>query len=130
MTSKQKDSRSSANEVGLKFGAGGPTGMAKGPGVRSRSGRCKPKSLTPSQIGGTRLQFPPGGPDIEELRSVTREWLVPRLVEKFLRVHGVELKHTRQHTNRLRSSQLGDSGAVAKEIRSQAKQKNQYRVLK
>lgn len=94
------------------------------PGVRSRSGRCKPESLTPSQTGGTRLQFPPGEANIEELRSVTREWLVPRLVEKFLRVHGVELKHSRQRANRLQSSHLGDSaGAVAKEIRSQAKQK-------
>jgi hypothetical protein len=94
------------------------------PAARPRSERCKTESLTPSQIGGTRLQFPLGEADIEELRSVTREWLVPRLVEKFLRLHGVELKHSRQHANRLRSSPLGDAaGAAAKEIRSQAKQK-------
>ena len=124
MTGKQKDSRSSANEDGHTCRAGGPTEMANRPGVRSRPGRCKPESLTPSQTGGTRLQFPPGEADIEELRSVTREWLVPRLVEKFLRVHGVELKHSRQNANRLQPSNLGDSaGAVAKEIKSQAKQK-------
>ncbi len=43
----------------------------------------------------TRLEIPPGDPDIEGLRSVTREWLVPRLVEKFLRMHSVELGHSR-----------------------------------
>jgi hypothetical protein len=124
MTRKQKDRRSSANEDRQTCRIGGPTDMANRLGVRSRSGRCKPESLTPSQTGGARLQFPPGEADIEDLRSVTREWLVPRLVEKFLRVNGIELMHSRQHANRLRSSRLGDSaGAVAKEIRPQAKQK-------
>ena len=124
MTRKQKDSRRLAREDGPKFGAVGPTEMANRLGVRSRSGRCKPESMTPSRTGGARLQFPPGEADIEDLRSVTREWLVPRLVEKFLRVNGIELMHSRQHANRLRSSRLGDSaGAVAKEIRPQAKQK-------
>jgi hypothetical protein len=124
MTRKQKDRRSSANEDRQTCRTGGPTDMANRLGVRSRSGRCKPESLTPSQTGGARLQFPPGEADIEDLRSVTREWLVPRLVEKFLRVHGVDLKHSRQHANRLPSSHVEDSAsAVAKEIRSQAKQK-------
>lgn len=40
----------------------------------------------------TTLVIPAGQPDLAALRSVTREWLVPRLVEEFLREHGVELK--------------------------------------
>jgi len=40
----------------------------------------------------TTLVIPTGQPDLAALRSVTREWLVPRLVEEFLREHGVELK--------------------------------------
>jgi len=43
----------------------------------------------------TRLELPAGEPDLEALRSVTREWLVPRLVEKFLCKHGVELRASR-----------------------------------
>ena len=93
--------------------------------------RSKRQVLSVSQPAGTRLQLPPGEADIQQLRSVTREWLVPRLVEKFLRVQGVELKHTRQCANRLQPSLLGDSaGAVPKEIRSHVKKKNQYRGLK
>jgi len=59
----------------------------------SRSGTLKPISS-----GGASLQLPPGEPDLEPLRSVTREWLVPRLVEKFLRTHGVELRAFRTAT--------------------------------
>ena len=78
-----------------------------------------------------RLRLPPGKPDIDALRSVTREWLVPRLVEKFLRVHGVELKHMRQRANRLQPSLLRDSaGAVPEEMRSHVKKKSQYEGLK
>ena len=40
----------------------------------------------------TKIGLPPGEPDIEELRSVTREWLVPLLVEKFLRELAFELR--------------------------------------
>jgi len=39
-----------------------------------------------------KLALPSGEPDFEALRSVTREWLVPILVEKFLREQGVELR--------------------------------------
>ena len=46
----------------------------------------------PHEQKEVRLGFPSGDPDLEGLRSVTREWLVPRLVEKFLRTHGVELR--------------------------------------
>ena len=88
----------------------------------------------PIPAGGTRLQLPPGEADIEALRSVNRDWLIPRLVEKFLRFHGIELKHSRQHADRLRLSLSGQgsppsSGAVSKGIGSQAKKKNQYRAL-
>lgn len=44
----------------------------------------------PGKRQEVKLEFPSGEPDLEALRSVTREWLVPRLVEKFLRVHGIE----------------------------------------
>ncbi|MFZ0885019.1 MAG: hypothetical protein WAN14_16580 [Candidatus Acidiferrales bacterium] len=40
----------------------------------------------------TRLVLPDGEPNLEALRSVTREWLVPLLVEKFLREQGIELR--------------------------------------
>lgn len=46
----------------------------------------------PREQKDLRLDFPGGDPDLEGLRSVTREWLVPRLVEKFLLTHGVELR--------------------------------------
>jgi hypothetical protein len=90
-----------------------------------------------SSSGGGPLRLPPGEADMEALRSVTREWLVPRLVEKFLRVHGFELKHTRKFANtanRLQPSLPGEgslmhAGAVSKKSRSQAKKKNQYREL-
>jgi len=32
----------------------------------------------------TRLEIPAGEVDLEALRSITCEWLVPQLVEKFL----------------------------------------------
>jgi hypothetical protein len=40
----------------------------------------------------TKLALPDGEPNLEALRSVTREWLVPLLVEKFLREQGIELR--------------------------------------
>jgi hypothetical protein len=102
----------------------------------SRSGGPKRQASTStSSRGGGRLQLPHGEADIEALRSVTREWLVPRLVEKFLRVHGRELKHSRNLANRLRLSLPGEGsllseGTVSKEIRPQVKKKNPYRGLK
>lgn len=99
--------------------------------VTSGPVRSKRQVLSASQPAGTRLRLPTGEADIQQLRSVTREWLVPRLVERFLRVHGIELKHTRQCANRLPLSLLEDAaGAVPKEVRSQVEKKNQYRGLK
>ena len=40
----------------------------------------------------TRLEISAGEPDLEALRSVTRDWLVPVLVEKFLHDQGIELR--------------------------------------
>ncbi|HEY4739990.1 MAG TPA: hypothetical protein VIH76_05280 [Candidatus Acidoferrales bacterium] len=40
----------------------------------------------------TKLVLPHGEPNLEALRSVTREWLVPLLVEKFLCEQGFELR--------------------------------------
>ena len=101
-----------------------------------RSKGSKRQASTPtSSRGGGRLQLPHGEADIEALRPVTGEWLVPRLVEKFLRVHGVELEHSRRFANRLQLSLPGEGsllseGTVFKEIRPQVKKKNQYRGLK
>lgn len=47
---------------------------------------------SPGRRAETKLEFPTGEPDLNALRSVTREWLVPLLVEKFLREQGVELR--------------------------------------
>ena len=46
----------------------------------------------------TKLVLPVGEPNLEALRSVTGEWLVPLLVEKFLREQGIELRTRRQAT--------------------------------
>jgi hypothetical protein len=102
--------------------------------LRSR-GTDRQDSVPASSRGGGYLRLPQGEADIEALRSVTREWLVPRLVEKFLRVHGFELKHTRKFANTANELQptlqkegsLMLAGAVSKESRSQAKEKIQYR---
>ena len=102
--------------------------------LRSR-GPDRQDSVPAFSRGGGYLRLPQGEADIEALRSVTREWLVPRLVEKFLRVHGFELKHTRKFANTANELQpslpgegsLMPAGAVSKEFRSQAKKKIQYR---
>ena len=41
----------------------------------------------------TLLEIPVGEPDLVALRSVMRDWLVPRLVEDFLRERGIDLKY-------------------------------------
>ena len=50
------------------------------------------KIVRASRRQETKIELPAGEPDLEALRSVTREWLVPLLVEKFLREQGVELR--------------------------------------
>lgn len=102
-------------------------------------GAWKPESLRPAcPSGGGRLRLPPGKPDIEALRSITREWLVPRLVEKFLRLHGFELRHLQKFANaasRLQPSLVGEGSLIAgrttaQETGSQVKKKKQYRKPK
>ena len=44
----------------------------------------------------TEMELPTGERDLSKLRSVTREWLVPRLVEDFLSEQGIELNHVRK----------------------------------
>lgn len=96
-----------------------PANSSERKGTRSsrpRSGSSKRRPSLPARPSGGRLQFPLGPPDIEALRSVTREWLVPRLVEKFLRIHGVELKHSPEFANaanRLQPSLVGDGSLIA-----------------
>jgi hypothetical protein len=107
---------------------------------RPTSAGPKRPSLRPAcpTGGGGQLQFPRGKPDIEALRSVTSEWLVPRLVEKFLRIHGFELRHSPKFANaanQLQPSLIGEGASVAgrtaaQESGSQVKKKNQYRRLR
>ena len=54
------------------------------------------KAHLPGRRAETKLEFPIGRPDLDALRSVTRGWLVPLLVEKFLREQGIELREHRQ----------------------------------
>ena len=67
----------------------------------------------PRRQRGTRLELPLGEPDIEALRSVTQEWLVPRLVQKFLRMHGVELMQSQKLLNSVNRLQPPISGERA-----------------
>lgn len=53
---------------------------------------ARDETFRPRRRGETRLEIPSGKPDLKALRSVTREWLVPLLVEKFLRDRGIELR--------------------------------------
>ena len=60
--------------------------------VTPESDDCQLEFRRPSRRQGTRLELPDGEPDLEALGSVTREWLVPLLVERFLREQGIELR--------------------------------------
>jgi len=51
------------------------------------------------RVTDTRLEIPAGQPDLAALRSVTHEWLVPRLVQEFLRERGVQLKQSPMSVN-------------------------------
>ena|SRR5580698_1216163 len=68
----------------------------------------------------TRLEIPAGEPEeLARLRSVTEEWLVPLLVDEFLRERGVELKHepmTVNQKNELSNAPIrGGRGAFRRE---------------
>ena len=63
------------------------------------SSRSNDAGVCRRQQTDTWLQIPPGEPDLTALRSVTREWLVPRLVQEFLRDRGVELKRSPMSMN-------------------------------
>ena len=47
----------------------------------------------------TRLEIPAGEPDLARLLSVTQDWLVPLLVDEFLRERGVELEQKSMTVN-------------------------------
>lgn len=64
-------------------------------------------SPAPRRHQETKIELPTGEPDIEALRSATREWLVPLLVEKFLREQAI-LSRARPENAKF---QLKDSGA-------------------
>jgi hypothetical protein len=61
------------------------------PGEHPSSIAERTMSTNIKQRSGTRLEISAGEPDLEALRLVTREWLVPLLVEKFLHEQGIEL---------------------------------------
>jgi hypothetical protein len=52
----------------------------------------QPEVRSPRPRQEAELAIPGGERDLTALRSVTREWLVPRLVEEFLRERGVALR--------------------------------------
>lgn len=109
----------------------------KGSQAPDRSAASSGSGTIPTRApsGGTRLRLPPGEPDLDALRSVTREWLIPRLVERFLQVHGVELEHVGKLSNRLQPSLSGaglrtpGTGPVAREIKSQVKKKTNTKTI-
>jgi hypothetical protein len=76
-----------------------PNGKKKKRALQSALIYAKDQPLNPrkipSDMQGTRLLISVGETHLEALRSVTREWLVPRLVDKFLRTHGIHLKYSR-----------------------------------
>jgi hypothetical protein len=67
----------------------------------------------------TRLEIPAGEPDLAGLCSVTQEWLVPLLVDEFLRERGVDLKQkpmTVNQKNELSNAPIrGGRGAFRRE---------------
>jgi hypothetical protein len=64
-------------------------GTAPGEHLSSIAERTMPTNI--KHRSDTRLEISRNEPDVEALRSVTREWLVPVLVEKFLHDQGIEL---------------------------------------
>ena len=84
--------------------------------------RCE-QSLEPEsrEQKEVRLAFPSGDPDLEGLRLVTREWLVPRLVEKFLRTHGVELRASGTSMQTLQSGKFNEKPTTAHPSEGDAK---------
>ena len=62
--------------------------------------KCVPnKIVRESRRKETKIELAAGEPDLEALRSVTREWLVPLLVEKFLREQGIGSRVRSENTN-------------------------------
>lgn len=66
-----------------------------------------------------RLEIPAGEPDLARLLSVTQEWLVPLLVDEFLRERGVDFKSkpitVDQETELSNAPIRGGRGAIRRE---------------
>ncbi len=67
---------------------------------KSKQKRCEPVTSNISDVNGgerkrTRVVIGSGESDLSGLRSITRDWLVPRLVEKFLASRGTPAKRDR-----------------------------------
>jgi len=60
--------------------------------------------FAPGKRQEARLELPGGEPDLEALRSVARDWLVPRLVDKFLRLHGIQPRISKTIGNTTKST--------------------------
>lgn len=78
--------------------------MSRTSTATNKSSHLKSNAATPphhcaAKKRTTQVRIPAGEPDLEALRSVTREWLAPRLVDKFLRMHGVELTHSQRNSD-------------------------------
>ena len=72
-----------------------PKKTARGTAVPRGRGFAQSAENATARHSQPRLELPAGKPDLEGLRAVTREWLVPALVEKFLREHGIQLRSHR-----------------------------------
>jgi hypothetical protein len=73
--------------------------MTKGSKSRPKPEHGKVAEVLSTRTCETRLALPTGVPDIPALTSITREWLVPRLVQEFLRERqGVDLPRPRKKT--------------------------------
>jgi hypothetical protein len=72
------------------------------PGASKDAKACAPAApsgpAAPARRAEAKLELPIGEPDLEALRSATREWLVPVLVEKFLREQGMHSRFQLENT--------------------------------
>jgi hypothetical protein len=75
---------------------GQPKKTARATALARDGGFSQGATHVTSRPSQTRLELPAGEPDLDGLRAVTREWLVPALVEKFLREHGIQPRSQRR----------------------------------
>lgn len=74
-------------------------------------GEARRVDFIPPGNNGDILAIPAGRPDVQALDAVCREWLVPQLIDKFLRERNVVLQHRKDHMR----STFSTSGPLGKE---------------